>query len=80
MVEEDWLFGQYLARFSSTYRNVVTQEMISEALEIQKENDDNGNHIKIGKIFMEEFGVFLTEHDLDKAIDDFEKFRDTYMR
>lgn len=80
MVEEDWLFGQYLLRFSK-YRSRLSSSIIEEAIKKQSQEDDkNSKHRKLGEILMNDYDIFYYDKELDEALGDFEKFRDTYMR
>lgn len=75
---EEIVFGQYLVRFSR-FKNSIDQNMVNEALEIQRSEKESGEYRRIGEILLHDMGVFLFQGDLDKAPEEFEDFKKKYM-
>jgi hypothetical protein len=78
MKNEDYLFGQYLIRFSR--RKKADPSLIDKALSIQKEKDlKNQPHRRIGTILLEDFEFFDTSMDLWYELNDYHAFRKNFL-
>jgi len=78
MDKNDYLFGQYLLRFSKYKLDPVVLE---KALSIQKdENKIYSSHRRIGTILFEDFQIFQDIDSLIVELQKFENFKREYLQ
>ncbi len=67
------VFGQFLME-----HEIITHDILHKALDIQKKERDQElktNPRLLGLILLEEFKIFKNESELNKCLEEFEKFK-----